>query len=202
MFKFSIVAAAFAVMATPASATIYYACPNSQDYTIAVTIFDEEGIAVVDLLNFNTGATSQYTLRDDAQADAYFYQGDGTSFSGIDLQPGNLVFSNGYATTCTVSQVVAPGDGQIGGVQPPAGPIGEYPGFSFGGNLRDGPGTNFRDVGSLRENDPVMLVSDTGVFLNGYSWWVIRVNGRQSYMWGGLLCAPGYSLPGVYNDGC
>lgn len=65
---------------------------------------------------------------------------------------------------------------------------------SWGGKIRSGPGTQYRQIGSLRNGDPVGLIEDTGVMMNGYPWFRIRLkNGRRGFQWGGILC--GYNSP-------
>lgn len=87
--------------------------------------------------------------------------------------------------------------GAVGGL------VGPFAGFSSGGNPPDGPGTNFADVGSTFNGQQLTLVTDTGVFFNGFSCWVgQRRNGQQACQWGGLPCSPGSELSGLSNDGC
>ena len=71
---------------------------------------------------------------------------------------------------------------------------------SWGGKVRSGPGTNFRQVGSLRNGDPVRLMRDTGVYMGDYPWFEIQFsNGRRGYKWGGILCGFGRSIPGTFQ---
>jgi hypothetical protein len=65
---------------------------------------------------------------------------------------------------------------------------------SWGGKVRSGPTMQSRQVGSLRNGDPVQLLENTGVMMNGYPWWRIGYgNGRRGFQWGGILC--GYDAP-------
>lgn len=70
---------------------------------------------------------------------------------------------------------------------------------SWGGIVRAGPGTRFRRIGSLKKGDVVTLLEDTGVRLNGYTWFKIEFGGRTGYQWGGILCAEDSALPGAYQ---
>ncbi|WP_346892027.1 MliC family protein [uncultured Roseibium sp.] len=64
------------------------------------------------------------------------------------------------------------------------------PGYSYGGKVRGGPGMNYRQVGSLREGDRILILNGTGAMMNGYEWFQIRYrNGRTGYQWGGLMCS-------------
>ncbi|WP_417678315.1 MliC family protein [Roseibium sp.] len=64
------------------------------------------------------------------------------------------------------------------------------PGTSYGGKVRGGPGMQYRQVGSLREGDRILILNGTGAMMNGYEWFQIRYrNGRTGYQWGGLMCS-------------
>ncbi len=93
---------------------------------------------------------------------------------------------------------MAPGEPQGGGES-----AGFLPGITFGGNLRSGPGANFPLAGNTQERQRVSLLQDSGIYFNGYSFWLIQLpNGQQAYQWGGLLCAPGFNATGIFNEGC
>ena len=71
---------------------------------------------------------------------------------------------------------------------------------SWGGKVRSGPGTDYRQIGSLREGDPVRLVRNTGVMMNGYPWFEIRFkNGKKGFQWGGILCSYDNPINGTYQ---
>ena len=73
------------------------------------------------------------------------------------------------------------------------------PGRSLGGRARGAPSTDGAIIGSLAEGTPVTIVADTGVWMNGYNWFEIEVNGRAyGYQWGGILCAPGGGVRGTF----
>ncbi|MEP3045483.1 MAG: MliC family protein [Roseibium sp.] len=64
------------------------------------------------------------------------------------------------------------------------------PGYSYGGKVRSGPGMNYKQVGSLREGDEILLLNGTGTMMDGYEWFQIRYrNGRTGYQWGGIMCS-------------
>ena len=71
---------------------------------------------------------------------------------------------------------------------------------SWGGKVRSGPGTDYRQVGSLRNGDPVRLLENTGVMMNGYPWFRISFrNGKRGYQWGGILCSFDRPIDGVFR---
>ncbi len=62
-------------------------------------------------------------------------------------------------------------------------------GRSLGGVVRGGPDMGSRKVASLKEGDRIEIVEDTGVAMNGYTWFKIRWKGKTGYHWGGILCS-------------
>lgn len=72
-------------------------------------------------------------------------------------------------------------------------------GQSYGGKVRSGPGMQYGQTGSLREGDRILILSGTGVMMNGYEWFQVRYrNGRTGYHWGGLFCSE-RPYPGIYQ---
>lgn len=73
-------------------------------------------------------------------------------------------------------------------------------GQSLGGKLRDGPGMNFRQVGSVAEGTWLTILNNSGVRFNGYDWFEVALdNGRRGYQWGGIMCSNGQQLNGIYQ---
>ena len=71
---------------------------------------------------------------------------------------------------------------------------------SGGGIVRSGPGTNYRRLGSLRQFEPVTVMGDTGVMMNGYPWFEIQYRGgRRGYQWGGLICSTNRPFAGTFD---
>ncbi|MEL6745851.1 MAG: SH3 domain-containing protein, partial [Pseudomonadota bacterium] len=71
---------------------------------------------------------------------------------------------------------------------------------SWGGNVRNGPGTTFSLVTSLAQGEPVTLLSETTVIFNGYPWFEIQFRGGQTgYQWGGILCGTERPVSGIYQ---
>lgn len=75
------------------------------------------------------------------------------------------------------------GDGGGGGATPARSTV--------GGNLRDGPGAGFRRVGSVAPNEAVLVIGETGEWLDGYQWYEIEWRGLRGYLWGALICVDG-----------
>lgn len=76
--------------------------------------------------------------------------------------------------------------------------FGKVTGKSYGGKVRDAASMNSKQIGSLFEGDPVIIIGNSGVNMNGYDWFEIEFKGRKAYQWGGLLCSDGGKIAGVY----
>lgn len=73
-------------------------------------------------------------------------------------------------------------------------------GRALGGNMRNGPGTNFRKIGSASEGTPLTILTNTGVQFDGYDWFEVALDsGARGYIWGGILCSNGPQLAGLYQ---
>ena len=71
---------------------------------------------------------------------------------------------------------------------------------SWGGVLRDGPGQQFRKIGSLQESEPVTLMARSDVVENGFPWFKITTQkGQTGYQWGGILCSTGAERPDIFK---
>jgi len=72
-------------------------------------------------------------------------------------------------------------------------------GLSSGGVVREGPGTNYPQIGSLVLGEPITIVRDTGISMNNYNWFEISWHGGAAFHWGGIICSDGGSVPGIYQ---
>lgn len=76
------------------------------------------------------------------------------------------------------------------------------PGVSYGGRLRARPSMDGAPIGSLADGSHVTVLRDTGVWMNGYSWFELARSGHAlGYQWGGILCVedgPGGTRPGSF----
>ncbi len=69
---------------------------------------------------------------------------------------------------------------------------------SWGGIVRQGPGSDFPRLDSLREGEPVTLTERTNVIFGGYPWFRVSYRGGQTgYKWGGILCGLNDNVEGL-----
>lgn len=196
-------AAACLTFTGAAYANVNYACGAVNGIEFTAILFDEEDVVAVDARNQSTGQVSRTILGSAVSGSGarYFDPSSGLDFVEHQGQ-AFLTTLSGAQFNCIVTSVTEPGGNAAVPGNPPQGG-GTFAGFSFGGNLRAGPGTNFADVGSTFNGQQLTLIADTGVVFNGFNWWVVQLpNGQQAHQWGGLLCAPRFVLNGIFNDGC
>lgn len=191
--------AALLCAATTAQAFVEYDCGEVNGVMFNVSHFEEEDIVRVTGVAQN-GASRSDDLFPVRSGSGSVYQSGNATFT--EHQGRTFLDVEGFRLTCTVFAITEPGGPTVFPGNPPQGG-GTFEGFSFGGNLRSGPGTNFQDVGSTFNGQQLTLIADTGVNLNGFNWWIVQLpNGQQAHQWGGLLCAPRFFLNGIFNDGC
>jgi hypothetical protein len=70
-------------------------------------------------------------------------------------------------------------------------------GFSYGGILREGPGTEFRRMGSLVEGEYLEVLNETGIWWDGYQWFRVSTPIGTGYHWGGIFCTESAPVAGV-----
>ena len=121
--------------------------------------------------------------------DGFKYKGIGIEFVGSN----NLAFlidaQAGVVVKCTIAQKASAGARTI-----------NLPGFSLGGKIRSGPGLNFEQIGSVFGTKPITIVKDSGIVMDGYGWFEIKLDsGETGFQWGGILCSAGDPIPGVYE---
>lgn len=71
-------------------------------------------------------------------------------------------------------------------------------GLSYGGHLRDGPGTNYRSLGTLVEGDYIEIAADSGIYYQGAPWYYVYSPIGDGYHWGGIMCSYSY-VEGVFS---
>jgi hypothetical protein len=80
-----------------------------------------------------------------------------------------------------------------------SGALGEgVAGLSLGGVVRAGPGVEYPKLASLPEGQPIRIVEDSGVEMNGYVWFKIVWGNKRGFQWGGIMCAS-RPVPGVFE---
>ncbi len=189
--------AACFTFASAVSANVEYNCGQFNNATYSITYFDEEDIAEIRAVD-QAGQMASALMRPAPSGSGSRYVSDTGNSEFIEHQGNAYLFVLGNQLSCFVTAVTEPGVGADNDATLPP-----WAGRSFGGNLRAGPGTQFADVGSTFNGQPITILQNTGVFMNGYTWFVVQLqNGQQAHQWGGILCAPGQFLQGAFNEGC
>ncbi|KAG1700579.1 Trk system potassium uptake protein TrkA [Nymphon striatum] len=121
--------------------------------------------------------------------EGFKYTGEGVEFIGSGNQAFLVDTKAKVVVKCTASAQASQAPKTI-----------NKPGFSLGGKIRSGPGTDYPQIGSVFGTKPITILDDTGVLMNGYSWFKIKLdNGDTGYQWGGILCSAGEPIKGVYE---
>lgn len=192
--------AACLTFASAATANVEYDCGEYNNAIYSITYFDEEDIAEIRAVDL-AGQMASALMRPVPSGSGSRYLSDTGNTEFVEHQGNAYLFVQGFQLNCTVFAITEPGGGTV--FPNDNGSPAVYAGRSFGGNLRAGPGMNFADVGSTYDGQPMTLLADTGVYMGNYSWWIVQLqNGQQAHQWGGLLCAPGQFIQGLYNEGC
>ena len=67
--------------------------------------------------------------------------------------------------------------------------------------MREGPGPNYSQVGTVNEGESVEILEDPNVWLDGYKWLKVRGPQGVGYHWGGRICIPSDTTPsGVFSN--
>lgn len=194
--------AAFGVVSSPAHASL-----NDQFRCDAVG--DGEHLVILDSFDPKK-ATVQYTIGSDNGGStsvtdlvAEYNDGEnGARYVGDDYvvltTKSSMILMYGQGgeypghVECTFTNVEAPD-------MPTPVPM-DLSGKSWGGKMRSGPGMEFDQIASLSEGEPVTIIQNTTITMNGYNWFLIRrSNGQLGYKWGGILCSNEGTVPGLYD---
>jgi hypothetical protein len=193
--------------ARPAAASTYFwTCSNGQRYT---GVYDNDRLVL-------RNRSVRYTLFPRVSGSGSIYAGAGVRFH----EKGRnavMMFPGGGQVTCVRSRTAMRNDEQdtsqpcgpgyrlnsrgrcVSMAARPAGML-PAPGRSYGGIVRAGPSRSAALIGTLREREPVTILSDTGVVWNNYRWFRIRFRGgRIGYQWGGILCGRRALIPGTFR---
>jgi len=73
-----------------------------------------------------------------------------------------------------------------------------FPGLSYGGQLRAGPGQEYGIVGTMNEGDYIGVIEYTDVYFQDYPWFYVDSPLGTGYHWGGIICTYEY-IDGVYS---
>ena len=73
--------------------------------------------------------------------------------------------------------------------------------ISWGGKVRSGPGMEYPQIASLAEGDPVELLENSEIWMDGFAWFkILFLDDEVGYKWGGILCTFDDKLDGVYSE--
>ena len=62
-------------------------------------------------------------------------------------------------------------------------------GFSYGGVLRNGPGSDYDKLGSLVDGDDIEIIEAVGEWSDGYQWYLVNSQIGEGFHWGGIFCS-------------
>lgn len=181
---------------TPAfSASTFHCGAGDMTYTVVVNPatpeFVEVDVSVGEQMD--QSLARKFDLPAKPTGSGFRYEHDAVEFRGKGQEATITVV--GETFECELAAAQNHDSGAVGGNE---GPLLNMAGQSYGGKLRDGPGTNFSQIGSLGEGNRVTIVRNTGVKFNGYDWFEINAGGRTGYHWGGIMCSA-RPVDGIYQ---
>jgi len=219
-FRYGLAAGLMALATNAAQADVFL-CPGFGDVDVRITFLEGTNAAVAEFMSgadTPSGPVDPVTMRSQPAGDGLHYVGGDLVLRGsgdlADLTSGELTVQcepEGGDGTGEASVETSGGTGSVG----ESGGAGENGGetagdasgtaeiaaLSLGGNLRAGPGVEFADVGGLVQGTDITLLVNTGVVLDGYTWWEIeQANGQIAFQWGGVICVPGGGVIGVLDS--
>ncbi|WP_394688403.1 DUF4189 domain-containing protein [Hoeflea sp.] len=194
------------ISAAEASEMTMYECSPEGDiyYEVEVSWVDGNSTARIspesEYVSAAESAAKTETAREQRVASGFSFESRNFRFfgKGTDTRLYFKRYPNEAAVPCTeqaASQTHA--SGAVGGNETM---LGNAAARSLGGRLRNGPGTNFGQAGSLREGAPVTVTMNTGVRYDGYDWFEIRQPVGPAYQWGGIMCWEGRPIAGMYGE--
>lgn len=71
-------------------------------------------------------------------------------------------------------------------------------GYSYGGHLRAGPGTEYQSLGMLIDGDYLDIMENSGLYYIDSPWFYVRTAIGDGYHWGGIICSEVY-VDGIYS---
>ncbi len=176
-----------------ASENSEYRCSMNGLYSF-VTVIPEEGRAEYDSANgrFSLRPFKPGVYANDAQSASFEVNGGrATLWFGDASFPCERVVAGGGRVAQPASQPQVHGQAEALNVV----------GQSLGGKLRNGPGTNFRQTGSISEGTWLTILNNTHITFDGYDWFEVALdNGQRGYQWGGIMCSNGPKIQGIYNS--
>ncbi|RKF13962.1 hypothetical protein D6850_12305 [Roseovarius spongiae] len=199
-----VLAGSLAPSLAPAGAL--FECEAVDDGAWRVFILDETpdiATAVFKLgLDSGGGESSPYEMERAVSGSGFRYLGEGLEFIGKSddamLIDGEEKMHCGVAPAWMMEEATAPPSQDGDGPLPDAPDVEGMSAQALGGNIRSGPGTQHARIGTLARGTSITLMQDTGEELDGYNWFVIRKpDGETGHVWGGIICTPEETVPGV-----
>ena len=191
----AIVSSCLVTFEAHASLDDQYTCDAIGDgnYVLTISSADSKKAEAIYVLGLDSpsAADESELINLDAEIldEGFKYTGDGIEFVGSGKQAFLVDTKAKVVVKCSVTAQASDGSKTI-----------NKPGFSLGGKIRSGPGVDYPQIGSVFGTKPITILEDTGVFMNGYTWFKIKLgNGDTGYQWGGILCSAAEPIKGVYE---
>lgn len=186
---------ALAMSATPVAAQISVLdCGGLGDVDVRIEVF-ADWANVIEEMGMDSGNSRTVTRLDRVRSGSgAVFQGEGYEF--VSHAGRDELFPEGEAPmTCMragMDEVTPDAAGGAIAMNQPA--------MSLGGRVRAGPGMEYENLGSIHQGTQITLLENTGVMMNGYPWFGIRVfDGQTGYQWGGIICDPHGRVQGVFE---
>jgi len=189
------VAGCVAVAGSAQAGSTFHCGAGDMTYTVMVDPASPEAVEVDVSVGeqMDQSLARQFDLPEQPSGSGFRYGQDAVEFRGKGDEATMTV--DGETFECELAAAQNNEAKAAGGNE---GPELNMPGRSYGGKLRGGPGMEFRQTGSLAEGDRLTIVRNTGVEMNGYDWFEVRVRGRMAFQWGGILCSDD-PVDGIYK---
>lgn len=113
----------------------------------------------------------------------------------------------GYSKTIKFLPKATPPSVQIGkkifpceiGRTPTDSTFDDLTGKSLGGKVREGAGTDFKQIDGLDYYTPIDIVADTGIKFGKYNWFQIVYGDKVGFQWGGVICSDKPDIPNLFE---
>ena len=193
MLAGAMVAGALAMTATSAAAAIFECQVRGEVLAVVIDPADPENAPVLGLRNGEADPRDvKFVLGEVSAASGFHYGNEIADFFGKGAAA--TLDIDGADYPCVLASEGVPGQATASG-----GPLLEVPGLSYGGKVRSGPGTEYRQVGSLAEGDRIKIIRNAGVAFNGYDWFEVQAGSTVGFQWGGIMCSV-QPVPGVFQQ--
>lgn len=194
IFGTGVAATAFATQLS--AQPLIFVCDDMGDLSLSVHAQAGQALVIGEMGMDSGDSTFQVPLQEAQSGSGTRYEGDGYEFVARGTE-GVLFPEGDPAITCQAADDgmgEATPDAAGGGIEMNARAM------SLGGRVRSGPGMDYTRLGSIAQGMPITLLENTGVMMNGYPWFRIRVaTGEVGYQWGGIICDPAARVSGVFE---